>query len=117
MLSPSWKENKLYSEDECDFNIVDDWHMRDKINAQWLKHPSKGKRVKSIGEMTVFVGMPVISHKQLKKAKIENSIRFHIRQVLDDTIVVENDIDMSSIEVSSRDFSTAFRHCWAETVT
>jgi GIY-YIG catalytic domain/Viral (Superfamily 1) RNA helicase len=88
-LSPNWVNMAEFEPNlnccKYEFNIVPFAPQRTTVNKELFQFHSQGKEVvtlKSNGkEMPVFVGMPVISHDNYKKAGIINSKRYVITSI------------------------------------
>lgn len=114
-LSENWKQKRLFTPEECDFNIVMTKKTRDTLNTKWYTQRSVGKNVVKINNMSVFVGMPLISYVNLKSFNIWNSERYYIKSIKTDYIELERDGELRSLARSELK-SPNFLYGYADTV-
>jgi energy-coupling factor transporter ATP-binding protein EcfA2 len=84
-LSAGWKNMKEFEPDtnycKYEFNIVPQaWH-RDKVNHQLAVFHYTGKKIVETEKLSLWVGIPVISHDNVPKVGIINSNRYVITEI------------------------------------
>ena len=88
-------EKKLFTPAQCDFNIVKNPQKRTEINETWVAHLSKGKEITRCGEMKLWKGMYLISHKN--DGAIVNSTRYRVLNLKENLVGLKEEISGTKV--------------------
>ena len=102
-LSDNWKAQRLFGPTECEFNITQSRGKTNEVNLEWLASRSVGQTCKAVGDLSMYVGMPVMSFQNYQHLNVYNSNRLFVKAITDKAVMLE--IDTLECEFSVSEFN------------
>lgn len=102
---------ELFTPAQCDFNIVKTPQRRTKVNEEWAAHYSLGQKTIPCGDLKLWIGMYLISHKN--EAAIVNSTRYKVLELGENVKLCNEEEELT---VSYKQIERTCRYGYADTI-